>query len=92
MLAELGHFALVLALPVSLVLGILPLIGAHRGIHGWITLAKPAARAQFLLVALSYLALTMAFLNNDFSVAYVANHSNSHLPLIYKISGVWGGH
>jgi len=92
MLAELGHFALVLALPVSLVLGILPLIGAHRGIHGWITLAKPAARALFLLVALSYLALTMAFLNNDFSVAYVANHSNSHLPLIYKISGVWGGH
>ena len=77
MLVELGHFALVLALPVSLLLGILPLIGAHKGIHSWITLAKPASQVLFGLIALSYLVLTLSFLNNDFSVAYVANHSNN---------------
>ena len=92
MIPELGHFALILALIVGLLLASLPLIGAHRGISTWITFAKPAAQAQLVLIAFAYGCLTYAFLQDDFSVAYVANHSNSHLPLLYKISGVWGGH
>jgi len=92
MIPELGHFALILALPVALILGILPLIGAARGNAAWIALARPAAQVQFLLVAVSFGCLTWAFYANDFSVLYVAQHSNSLLPTMYRIAGVWGGH
>ena len=92
MTAELGHFALILALGVALVLGVLPLAGAARGNAAWMALARPAARVQFLLVAVAYACLTDAFVGNDFSVLYVAQHSNSMLPLMYRVAGVWGGH
>ena len=92
MIPELGHFALILALVLGLMLSVLPLVGAHRGISTWVALARPAAQSQLLLIAFSYACLTAAFLGSDFSVAYVANHSNTQLPLIYRISGVWGGH
>ena len=92
MIPELGHFALILALLVSLVQGTLPLAGAARHSLSWIALARPAARAQFLLVAFAFGCLTWAFVANDFSVVYVAQHSNSRLPLEYRVSGVWGGH
>ena len=96
MIPELGHFALILALLVALVQGTLPLAGAHGGKNGailpWIALARPAARAQFLLVAIAFGCLTWAFVANDFSVVYAVQHSNSRLPLVYRIAGVWGGH
>jgi len=93
---ELGHFALVLAFAVSLVQGVLPLLGAHGGKFGgqaqWIALARPAAQTQFLLIAVAFACLAQSFLTNDFSVSYVANHSNSRLPTLYRFSAVWGGH
>ena len=92
MIAELGHFALILALVVALAQAALPLYASFAGIPAWMALAKPAARAQFLLVAAAFAALTHAFVNSDFSLLYVANHSNRSLPLIYRVSGVWGGH
>ncbi len=92
MIPELGHFSLILALIVGLLLAFLPLIGTSRGILTWVAFAKPAAQAQLALIAFAYICLTYAFTNDDFSLAYVANNSNSHLPLLYKISGVWGGH
>ncbi len=92
MIPEIGHFALILALTVALVQGVLPLVGAARGIPEWTGLAVTAARAQFLLVVVSYACLTYAFVVNDFSVAYVANNSNLEQPLMYRISGVWGAH
>jgi cytochrome c-type biogenesis protein CcmF len=92
MIAELGHFALVLALCVALALGVLPLAGAARGNAPWMALARPAAAAQFLLVALAFCGLAWSFAQNDFSLAYVAQHSNSRLPLEYRLSAVWGGH
>lgn len=92
MIPELGHFALILALAFALVQGVLPLIGAARGNGTLIALAKPAARAQFVFIALAYAALTNAFVANDFSVLYVAQHSNSALPLVYRFTAVWGGH
>jgi cytochrome c-type biogenesis protein CcmF len=92
MIPELGHFALILALPVALILGVLPILGAQRGNAAWIALARPAAQALFLLVALSFACLSWAFYGNDFSVLYVAQHSNSQLPTIYCLAGVWGGH
>jgi len=92
LIPELGHFALILALAFALVQGVLPLIGAQRGHGTLIALAKPAARAQFLFIVLAYAALTNAFVANDFSVLYVAQHSNSALPLVYRFTAVWGGH
>ena len=92
MIPEIGSFALVLALLVALVQGGLPLIGAQRGIPAWIALARPASSMLFLLIAVAFGCLTASFINNDFSVVYVAQHSNSRLPLEYRISGVWGGH
>ncbi|MBX3619033.1 MAG: heme lyase CcmF/NrfE family subunit [Rhizobacter sp.] len=92
MTPELGHLALILALLVSLVQGVLPLVGAHRGHAGWIALARPAAQTQFVLVAFAFACLMQAFVASDFSVAYVAAHSNSQLPTAYRAAAVWGGH
>ncbi len=92
MIPEIGHLALIIALCVALVQAIVPLAGASLGIQRWVNLAVPSALAQLLFVAISYACLTWAFLAHDFSVLYVAQNSNSELPLIYRISGVWGSH
>ena len=92
MIPELGHFALILSLLVALVLGILPLAGAARGNATWVAIARPAAQVQFLLIATAFVCLSWAFYSNDFSVVYVAEHSNSLLPTIYRLAAVWGGH
>ncbi|WP_341904989.1 heme lyase CcmF/NrfE family subunit [Polaromonas sp. YR568] len=92
MIYELGHFSLMLALAVALVLGVLPLWGAHRGHAPWMAMARPAALGQFLLIALSYAVLTHAFITDDFSVLLAAQHSHTALPLIYRFSAVWGNH
>ena len=92
MIAELGHFALTLALALAVVQVVFPLIGAHRGNVTFMAIAKPAARAQCLFVALAFAALAWAFADNDFSVAYVATNSNSALPLAYRLSAIWGAH
>ena len=92
MIPELGQLALSLALVVALVQGTLPLAGAARGDAGWMGVARPAAQAQALLVAFAFGCLVYSFAVNDFSVQYVAQNSNSALPLHYRISGAWGGH
>ena len=92
MIPELGQFALALALAVALLQAVMPIVGAARGNASWLALARPAARTQALLVAFAFGCLTYSFVANDFSVAYVVEHSNSALPLHYRISGVWGGH
>jgi cytochrome c-type biogenesis protein CcmF len=92
MTPELGHFALILAFVVSLLQGVLPLVGAQRGNAQWISLARPAAQTQFLLIAVAFACLAQSFLANDFSVNYVAQHSNTQLPTLYRFSAVWGGH
>jgi cytochrome c-type biogenesis protein CcmF len=92
MIPELGQLALLLALAVTLVQGTLPLAGAARGRADWMALARPAAQAQFVLVATAFASLTACFVQNDFSVLYVASHSNTALPLAYRVAGVWGGH
>ena len=92
MIPELGHFALILALLTALTQAIVPLIGAARNNINWMTVARPAARAQFLLVLTAFSCLVYAFLNNDFSVLYVASNSNSALPTAYRFAAVWGGH
>ncbi|WP_455209158.1 heme lyase CcmF/NrfE family subunit [Kaarinaea lacus] len=92
MIPELGHFALILAMCVAIVQGVFSIAGAQWGVRSWIALAKPAAQCQFVLVAVAFGFLTYSFIENDFSVQYVAMQSNSLLPLQYRISAVWGGH
>lgn len=92
MIPEIGHFSLILALLVAVVLGSFPIIGASRGNSVWMGLAKPLVHVQFLLIAFAFVCLAYAFAANDFSVVYVANNSNSKLPLEFRIAAVWGGH
>ena len=92
MIPELGQFGLILALLVALVQGVVPLIGAHRRNAVLMGLAKPAARLQFALVALAFGCLAWSFATSDFSVSNVAQHSNSQLPLHYRIAATWGSH
>jgi cytochrome c-type biogenesis protein CcmF len=92
MIVEIGHYALVLALALALVQGILPLAGALRGDAPLMAIARPAAVVQFLLIGLSFAALTYAHVVSDFSLANVFENSHSAKPLIYKVSGVWGNH
>ena len=92
MLPELGHFALIVALFVALALATLPIIGAARNDATWMALARPAAQAQFIFVAIAFIALMASFANNDFSVLNVASNSNTELPLAYRIAATWGSH
>ena len=92
MLPELGQLALVLALLVAVVQGALPLVGAHGGRADWMAVARPAAYAQLALVALAFALLTWGFVSQDFSLQYVAENSNSLLPLHYRFTAVWGAH
>ncbi len=92
MIPELGHFALWIALGVAAVLGVVPMLGAARGRVDWMVLARPSARLLFVLVAFAFVCLALSFVDNDFSVLYVASNSNRTLPLHYRIAAVWGGH
>lgn len=92
MITELGHFALVLALIMALVQSVLPIWGAATRDARLMAVAAPVAGMQFLFVGLSFAALTMAYLQSDFSLVNVWQNSHSAKPLIYKISGVWGNH
>ena len=93
MIPEVGHFALILALAVALLAqSVLPLVGSFRGQAAWVALARPAAMVHAALLVLAYVLLTVAFINNDFSVALAANHSNSELPVHYRVAAVWGNH
>jgi cytochrome c-type biogenesis protein CcmF len=91
-LPELGLLCLVLALLLALLLGTLPLIGAHRNHAGLIASARPLAFSQLAFIALAFAILARCFLAHDFSVAYVATNSNSLLPPIYQFTAVWGAH
>lgn len=92
MLAELGNFALVLALMMGILLSIYPMWGAYKNHTQMMAMAKPLAIGMFVFTAFAYGCLTHGFMTDDFSLAYVANTSNSTLPIYYKITAVWGGH
>jgi cytochrome c-type biogenesis protein CcmF len=92
MIPELGHFALIVALCIALVQAIVPMLGSLRGDAAWMALGRPAARGQFVFVAIAYACLAWSFVNNDFSVLNVASNSNSSLPVHYRFAASWGSH
>lgn len=92
MLPELGSFSLILALCLCGMLGTLPMVGAHTGNQLWMNLARPLAAGIFVFLGIGFAILVYAFLTDDFSVSFVAQHSNSLLPMRYKFTAAWGGH
>lgn len=92
MIPEIGLFSLILALLVALAQGILPLVGAATGWQAGLRVARPAAIGQFGLTTVAFCCLAWAFLDNDFSVLYVAANSHADLPAGYRFAAVWGGH
>ncbi|AHG74063.1 Cytochrome c-type biogenesis protein CcmF [Mannheimia sp. USDA-ARS-USMARC-1261] len=92
MIAELGNYALALALAISVLLAILPIWGAEKHNSTLIALARPMTWAMFLALTVSFGSLFYLFAVNDFTVQYVVNNSNSRLPLQYRLSAVWGAH
>ncbi|MDD7805565.1 MAG: heme lyase CcmF/NrfE family subunit [Endozoicomonas sp. (ex Botrylloides leachii)] len=92
MVPELGLFLLILALCLAVTLFFIPLTGSYTGNINWMQQARPLVYGQFLLILSAFGCLIASFVGDDFSVAYVANHANSLLPLQYKISATWGGH
>ncbi len=92
MIVEAGHYAIALALAVAIVQAVVPFWGARRSDAALMGVGASAAIAQFVFVSLAFAALATAYLTSDFSVANVAQNSNSALPTIYKFSGIWGNH
>jgi len=92
MVIELGLFALIIAVLLSLAQAWFGLAGAQFGNRRWMAAARPAVTGQWVFVALSFAVLCWAFYKNDFSVQYVANNSNSELPTFYRFAAVWGAH
>ncbi len=92
MIAEIGHFCLILAFVLSLVQGTVPHVGAARRNLALMGVGRTSAIAQLVFLVAAFGCLSLAFALSDFSVALVANHSHSDKPLIYKLSGVWGNH
>ena len=92
MIPELGHFSLIIALFLAATLGVLSILGAQRNSRALMGVARPLAYGMFVFVALAFGVLAHAFLSNDFSVLYVAQHSNSQLPGQYRFAAIWGGH
>ncbi len=92
MIPEIGQFAMIVALALAAIQAAVPLVGAYRDDEAMMGVARTAATGQFVFVAIAFGCLTYAFLTDDFSVLYVANHSQLSLPTIYKVSAVWGAH
>jgi len=92
MIPEIGHFALILALSLAVCQSVLPLVGAHRDNTALMSVARSTSFGQFFFVAVSFGCLIWAFVNDDFSVLYVAKNSQLLLPTPYKVSAVWSAH
>ncbi|AQS35611.1 c-type cytochrome biogenesis protein CcmF [Shewanella psychrophila] len=92
MIPELGHLSLIIGLAFAFLLASVPLIGVARKDQYLVRYAWPLSYGMFFFIFLSVIVLGYSFAVDDFSVAYVAHHSNSQLPIFFKIAAVWGGH
>tara|TARA_R110002124_G_scaffold61406_4_gene168216 strand:- start:480 stop:2456 length:1977 start_codon:yes stop_codon:yes gene_type:complete len=92
MIPEIGHFALIIAFCLAIILATVPAWGAWRGNSVAMALAPSLSVGVLVFVAISFACLATAFMQDDFSVQLVASHSNSLLPPMYKFSAVWGNH
>src|ERR1051325_10242513 len=92
MIAELGHYALMLALGLALIQGTMPIVGTRTNDPVLMSIAAPTALAQFAFVAMAFTALAICYVISDFSVLNVFENSNSQMPFIYRLTSIWGNH
>jgi cytochrome c-type biogenesis protein CcmF len=92
MIPELGHYALMLALGLALIQGTMPIVGTRSNDAALMSMAAPAALAQFAFVAMAFGTLAVCYVTSDFSVLNVYENSNSQMPLIYRLTSIWGNH
>ena len=92
MIPEIGQFALIISLCLTLCLGGFGLLGAHKNNTELMSLVKPLTHAQFIFIVMAFVSLAYSFLTDDFSVLYIATNSHSELPDLFKFSAVWGAH
>src|SRR3974390_1232424 len=92
MIAELGHYALMLALGLALIQGTMPIVGTRTNDPVLMSMAAPTAVAQFAFVAMAFTALAICYAISDFSVLNVFENSNSQMPFIYRLTSIWGNH
>ena len=92
MIPEIGQISLALALCLALALGVFPLAGAHTGNFRWMDVARPCSLGMLAFTALAFAMLSVSFFRHDFSVQYVAMHSNLKLPVMYRFAAVWSAH
>jgi len=92
MIAELGHYALMLALGLALIQGTMPIVGSRSNDPVLMSIAAPTALAQFAFVAMAFAALAICYVISDFSVLNVFENSNSQMPIIYRLTSIWGNH
>src|SRR6516165_7107578 len=92
MIAELGHYALMLALGLALIQGTMPIVGTRTNDPVLMSMAGPTALAQFAFVATAFTALAVCYVISDFSVLNVFENSNSQMPFIYRLTSIWGNH
>jgi len=92
MIAELGHYALMLALGLAVIQGTMPIVGTRTNDPVLMSMAAPTALAQFAFVAMAFGALAICYVISDFSVLNVFENSNSQMPFIYRLTSIWGNH
>ena len=92
MIAELGHYALMLALGLALIQAIMPIVGTRTNDPVLMSMATPIAIAHFAFVAMASTALAICYVVSDFSVLNVFENSNSQMPFMYRLTSVWGNH
>ncbi|BBL89478.1 MULTISPECIES: heme lyase CcmF/NrfE family subunit [Vibrio] len=92
MIAEIGHFALILSLAMAVLLSVLPLWGASNNNTMLMNTARPLSWSMFIMLFFSFAILCWGFYTNDFTLQYVASNSNSQLPWYYRLTAVWGAH
>ena len=92
MIPEIGQISLALALCLALALAVFPLAGAHTGNSRWMEVARPCSLGMLAFTALAFAMLAVSFFRHDFSVQYVAMHSNLKLPAMYRFAAVWSAH
>jgi cytochrome c-type biogenesis protein CcmF len=92
MLPELGHFALILALLLAGLQAFFGIVGPITGRDRWTAAVTPAVAGQFVMLGTAMACLIYSFISNDFSVLYIAENSNSALPLFYRVTALWGAH
>jgi cytochrome c-type biogenesis protein CcmF len=92
MIPEIGQFAMILALLLAAAQAFFGIAGPWRGNPRLMQAVYPAVAGQFVMLALAFGCLVWSLVVNDFSVKLVVLHSNTALPIYFRVAAAWGNH